>query len=122
MTNTILNLAKNNIDCTFVITHHFDNDCNNIIDVNQITKIKPDLLQIGLVSTFCDIIVGRASGPHCFTHIKENLLDKQKTFISFTNNSNEGKWFLESACKQIWTNNFDENNLYKIINDEINLK
>jgi hypothetical protein len=65
------------------------------------------------------VIVGRSSGPHCFTHIKENLLDEKKVYISFTNNKNEGIWYNESIAKQVWTNNYDLNNIYNTINNEI---
>jgi hypothetical protein len=122
MSNLILTLSENNQDCLFLITHNINHNKSNIIYVNEITKIIPDLLQIGFISTYCDIIIGRASGPYCFTHIKENLMDKNKTFISFTNNHTEGKWFLESKSKQIWTDDYTNNNLYNIINNEIKLK
>ena len=122
MDNTIIRLSDNNKDCLFLITHNINQDKSNIIYVNNITKILPDLLQIGVISTFCDIIVGRASGPHCFTHIKENLIDKNKTFISFTNNHTEGKWFLDSKSKQIWSNDYTNENVYNLINNEIKLK
>lgn len=122
MSQLIINLALNNKNCLFLISHDFNKEVDNIVDVSTITKINPDLLQIGFVSTFCDIIIGRASGPHCFTHIKDNLLDVNKTFISISDNPSEGKWFIESIAKQIWTNNYNNDHLYNIINDEIKIK
>ena len=77
------------------------------------------MLEISYISTFCDVIIGRASGPHCFTHTKENLLNTKKTFISICNNKNEGIWFDESEAKQVWTNNYDFDNVFNIINYEI---
>jgi len=122
MDQTIIKLSEENIDCLFLITQNINHNNPNIIFVNNLTKILPDLLQIGFISTYCDIIVGRASGPHCFTHIKENLMNKNTTFISFTNNQNEGKWFLESTSKQIWSNDYNTDNVYNLINNEIKLK
>jgi hypothetical protein len=122
MSNSILRLSDDNQDCLFLITHNINHNKPNVIYINNITKILPDLLQIGFISTYCDIIVGRASGPHCFTHIKENLMDKNKTFISFTNNHTEGKWFLESKSKQIWSDVYTDDNIYNLINNQIKLK
>ena len=42
-----------------------------------------NLNEIGYLSTFCDVMVGRMSGPHTFSFIDTNLLDPKKTFISF---------------------------------------
>ena len=79
------------------------------------------MLYISFISTKCDIIIGRASGPFCYCHVKENLLDKNKTFISLTHNEIEGVWFKESNAKQIWTNNYDNNHIVNLINNEINV-
>ena len=48
-------------------------------------------------------------------------MNQNKTFISLTHNEIEGVWFKESESKQIWTNNYDNNNIVNIINNEINL-
>jgi hypothetical protein len=122
MNQLIMKLSEDSPDRLFLITQNITHNSSNITYINNITNILPDLLQIGFISTYCDIIVGRASGPHCFTHIKENLMDETKTFISFTNNHTEGKWFLESKSKQIWTNVYNIDNAYNLINNEIKLK
>lgn len=119
LTSTILNLATNNPDCLFLTTTPVYHNVNNIIDTSSLTNTIPDLLQISLISTFCDVIVGRASGPYCFTHTKENLLDPKKTYISFSNNPNEGIWYKNSKAKQIWNQNYDINYIFTTINNEI---
>jgi len=43
-----------------------------------------DLNEISYLSTKCDIIIGRNSGPHTFSYVAENMMNKDKTFISFS--------------------------------------
>ena len=119
MSPILLRLSDQNKECLFIITEKIKDVRENLINVNKITKSDNDLLEIGFISTFCNIIVGRASGPYCFTHIKENLLDDKKIYISMSNNKNEGIWFHESVAKQVWTNNYNLENIFKTINDEI---
>jgi hypothetical protein len=103
----------------FLITNPTSINKNNVIHIKEITGNEFDLLYISFISTKCDIIVGRASGPFCYCHVKENLMNQNKTFISITHNEIEGVWFKESEAKQIWTNNYDNNNIVNIIDNEI---
>jgi len=105
----------------FLITNPTKVIKNNVVHSKDITGNDFDLLYISYISTKCNIIIGRASGPYCYCHVKENLMDENKTFISFTNNDIEGIWFKESKSKQVWSNNYDRNNILNLINTEINL-
>ena len=104
----------------FLMTNSSKVKKNNVLEVSEITKGDFDLLYISLISTYCDIIIGRASGPFCYCHVKENLMDTNKKFISICNNEIEGKWFYESLSPQIWTNDYDISNLIKLIDLELN--
>jgi len=55
----------------------------NVFYIEHITNSQSDfsLNDIAYFSTFCDVIVGRGSGPFSFCEIKDNL---DKTWISFT--------------------------------------
>lgn len=105
----------------FLITNPTSVIKNNVIHIKDITGNDFDLLYISFISTKCDIIIGRASGPYCYCHVKENLMNENKTFISLTHNDIEGIWFKESNAKQIWSNNYDNNHILDIINTEIDL-
>lgn len=116
-------LSENNPNCLFLSTNQLYHNKSNIISTYpQITESLPDLLQTSLISTYCDIIVGRASGPFCFTHTKENFNDNKKTFISFSFNESEGMFFYDGKNKNLWSNNLDYYNVTTIIQNEINLK
>ena len=86
-------------DVLFICTKSVDCVNENMINVDSITQILPDLLYISQISTFCDVIIGRASGPYCFAQIKQNLLDSNKTFIAFSYNSNEGRFYSNIKAK-----------------------
>jgi hypothetical protein len=116
--NTLSDMYPNYL---FLITNPTSIKKDNVIYIKNITGNDFDLLYISFISTKCDIIIGRASGPFCYCHVKENLLDKNKTFISLTHNEIEGVWFKESNAKQIWTNNYDNNHIVNLINNEINV-
>lgn len=94
----------------------------NVFYTDDIIQMSSDLNEISYLSKNCDIIIGRASGPFCFTHIQENLLDSNKVYIGISNTENESNWFKSGVCKQLWTNNYDINNILNIINNEIILK
>jgi hypothetical protein len=100
----------------FLITKNIVNKNKNIIYTSDITNIIPDLLQISYISSYCNIIIGRASGPFCFAHTKENLLNPEKIFISFCNNKHEGIFYEKQKSKFAWHNNYSSENIIEIIN------
>lgn len=42
-----------------------------------------DLIEIAYLSHFCDLIVGRSSGPFSYSLTKENVMNPSKTFLCF---------------------------------------
>ena len=106
-------------DCLFLTTTKNSKNIHNIIFTGEITNLTLDLLEISFISTFCDLIIGRASGPFCYTHTKENLFDKTKTFISFSNLELEGKFFLEGDSKKIWSDDYSFTGIYNTIKNQI---
>ena len=100
-------LAEVYPDVNFLISN---NDGNKLIRQNVIycTEIinNPetvcDLNEISYISTHCELIVGRSSGPYSFSITKENLQTKQFACICrFQRDS----WFLENSTNISWTNN-----------------
>lgn len=66
-------------------THRIPTSTNNIYFTQDIIAVDDgcDLNEISYLSTFCEAIVGRNSGPFLFTNTKENLNDRSKLFIVF---------------------------------------
>lgn len=80
-------------DVNFILTHDSSIKNSNIYSATNIIGIKNNLNEIGYLSTFCDIIIGRASGPYCFAQLKDNFFDEGVTFISFSNKKSEGDYY-----------------------------
>lgn len=119
--NIIKELSERHKNVAFLITNDEIGFQSNVINISSITKTSPDLLEIGYISKNCDIIIGRASGPYCFSQNKENLLDINKTFIAISNIEQEAKFFQNMKSKFVWSNNYDILNIFNIINNEINI-
>ena len=109
-------------DTLFILTNDSRLSKSNVINVNNIIGYNMrNLLEISYLSTKVDVIIGRGSGPFCFSHIQENMKNPDKKFISFTHQENEGKWVpdSESNAKQFWSNNFDQNSIMNFIKNNI---
>lgn len=82
----IENLSIKYPNISFLATQKFDTNLENIKFTDDIIKLdRCDLNEIGYLSTFCDIIVGRNSGPQCFSANKKNINDPNKMFYAFGN-------------------------------------
>jgi hypothetical protein len=120
-------LSDNFSNINFILTNNKEKlKKTNIFYTDDIIKTENgDLNEIGYLGTKCKIIVGRASGPFCFCHNKSILTDKEKTLIVFSKLKNDGIWATpeeNDSCnfaKQIWSNNFDFENVYDIIKNSI---
>lgn len=77
-------LAAENPDKTFIATKKFNTNTKNIVFTDDIIQSQTcDLNEISYLSKFCYLIVGRNSGPFCFTLTKENINDENKTFLAY---------------------------------------
>jgi ADP-heptose:LPS heptosyltransferase len=77
-------LSQKYSDIIFIATKKFETESKNIVFTDDIIQINGcDLNEIGYLSTFCNLIIGRTSGPFCFSTIKENYNDENKIFYAF---------------------------------------
>lgn len=80
----INSLAGKYPNITFIVTHRISTDLQNIKYTGDlIDSSEGDLNEIGYLSTFCDIIIGRNSGPFCFSTNKRNVDNSKITFYAF---------------------------------------
>ena len=75
----------------FITTHKIDFSSENIKYTGDIINNEgQDLNEISYLSKFCDIMIGRYSGPFIFSNaIKENIFNKDKTFLCFGERSTD---------------------------------
>jgi len=84
-----LQLAKIYTDKIWILTNHFNFDRDsypNVLFASEIIKKEngSDLNEISYLSTKCDVIIGRASGPFTFAINRQNIEDPNKTLLSFS--------------------------------------
>lgn len=98
---------------SFILTNYSNINKSNIYYTNDIINISSDLNEISYLSNYCDIIVGRGSGPYTFSITNVNLLNPDKTFISFTNKKiiSLGLNDDDYKCNLEWSNNYDLENI-----------
>jgi outer membrane translocation and assembly module TamA len=87
-------LAKAHPDISFVCTQKFDDEENipgNIFFTDDIFRDVQDgdINEIAFLSTRAFLIVGKNSGPYMFTHVKENICDPNKIFVSLSHEPSE---------------------------------
>jgi len=77
MEGTVQALAKYNPNHNFVCSHKFNltEKVDNVFFTDDIfaNVTGGDINEIAYLSTFCDVIIGKSSGPHIYCHVKENL-------------------------------------------------
>lgn len=115
-------------DVLFILTNDSNLNKENIIHMTELTGVGKsyhsrgienkisvfNLIDISYLSLFCDIIVGKPSGPFCFTHIKDNLNDKNKVFVTCSETVNKVVWYENTISKVIISTNNQ-----KIIDDVV---
>lgn len=72
--NWIKNLAEKYTGVNFYVTNPTNFQLDNVIYAELIIGGEGSKLnELSYFSTFCDVIIGRGSGPFTFTHVKDNF-------------------------------------------------
>lgn len=114
-------LSKLYTKIAFITTSKNNFIRENVFSTNDIIQLDFDLNEISYMSTKCDIIVGRSSGPYTFSLTKENLMNVDKKFIAFTNNKIVALGLKEGdyRCKLNWSNDYSYGNILNKITEFI---
>ena len=115
MESIIQSVAGDNPDKVFIATHKFstnhigvDIDVHSNIKftediINQAMTLGCDLNEISYLSNYCDLIIGRNSGPYCFAITDFNINNPNKTFYAFGERETDSFMYgLETPAKFIW--------------------
>lgn len=91
----------------------------NIFYTDDIIKSKKnDLNEISYLSTFCNVLIGRSSGPYAFSMVKENLFDEKKVIICLCD-TKDYEWYISKKCRHIISNKYKENDIVDVVSKEI---
>ena len=84
-TPIIIKLSETYKDHLFIVTQKTNYYSDNIICTDDLFGMPMnDLNEIGCISNYCQLLVGRNSGPHTFSQNYTNWMDKNKILLSFT--------------------------------------
>ncbi|MFZ9376596.1 MAG: hypothetical protein ACO25K_05690 [Candidatus Fonsibacter ubiquis] len=128
MSSLIEKCAIKNPEKMFICTSKFDTNIPNIKFTNDITNISSgslcDLNEISFLSRECKLIVGRNSGPFCYTTTGENIMDPNKTFYAFGKRATDCFYYnMDIDCSFIFEKTVDYGKevyeLYPHISDAI---
>jgi hypothetical protein len=123
MDNAIINLSKRFKRTAMIVTNPIHTTQDNIFFTQNVFNKEFDLPEISLLSSFCNIIVGKNSGPFTYAHTKKNVLDRSKTFISFSNLSRDNLLHeVPSLCNFMHSSTADEGEVELILHDIIKQK
>jgi len=104
----------------FILTDKIDIiDKPNVFYTDDIIKVGSDLNEISYLSTYCNVILGRASGPYSFAEVKKNVDDIDKMFIFICELFSDGMWCEQTLCSKVWINNYDFNNIYETVKTQL---
>lgn len=70
----------------FIVTAPFSTKEENVYFTDDILKeaVKPDLIYMGYIAKYCNLIIGRCSGPYTHAMTKEHIIESPKKFLSTT--------------------------------------
>ena len=89
---TIDTLSQKYPNINFYITEKTNIIKSNVIYTTDLIDSTPNLVEIAYISTKCQIIVGRASGPYSFSIIQNNIGDKTKSIVALCYSRIVGIW------------------------------
>lgn len=82
MRSVIEALAEQHPDWDLVCTRKFDTHLPNVHFTDDIFRQSSDLNEIGYLSTHCDLIWGKVSGPFMFCQVRENMFNPDIIFFA----------------------------------------
>jgi hypothetical protein len=104
MESTIFKMSNKYKNICFITTHKLNIVGENIKYTGDIIDNEgQDLNEISYLSKYCDLIIGKSSGPFSFTNTKENLFSENKTFLCYGKKPIDSiPYGLEVECQYIY--------------------
>jgi hypothetical protein len=122
LSERINNLVLTNPDCAFIYTtKERDAIAANEYFIDDYLPERPNIDEIRYISTFCDILVSKMSGPGSAICLHENFFDDKKTLICLTDYESLAYWYREGVCNYDWTNDYSEQSISNMISKYLNV-
>jgi hypothetical protein len=114
----IQEVANSHKDISFFLTQGCSWEMENVYHISKYTnQVGFDLNEVSYVSTFCDTLIGRNSGPHVYTQVKKNVMDAEKKLLSFTYQHSGSSFVVNTNVKirKEWSPATDKNGVIQEI-------
>lgn len=123
MQEVISVLAKQHPNDVFICTEKFDSSFTNIVFTDDIVKLDNDINEIAYLSTYCDTIIGKNSGPFMFTHVAENIFNERVTFLAFSHSPTDCYPYhmKHLPCKYLHSTKASPIEVYNVISSALSL-
>lgn len=123
MADMINHMAEENPNVIFIATHKFISNNQNVFFTDNINQRKDfDLNEIAYLSKFCDVVIGKSSGPFVFSLIDDNVNDPNKKMICFGSNPQDCHIYnIHTKCDYKFITYSGEQQLYKEIKEKVNV-
>jgi hypothetical protein len=120
MTEVIQKLCDTYKNIVFMVTDPVNVEASNYITTNVITKSADgfDLNEISYLSKYVPLFIGRSSGAQIFTMTKENCMNPNKVFLSFTYRIESAHIVWEAPrilAKTFWSDATKADDAYNVI-------
>lgn len=115
--------AKLNPDAVFVCTEWFETAVPNIYFTRNIFDLDNDINEIVYLSTKCNAIIGKSSGPFTYAHVRDNLFDTEKVMLVFSHRMSDcfPHHMSGLGCRYLYCSSDDENDVCRAIEQAIRL-
>lgn len=119
LNQVIIALAKMHPNIAFVLTGDIVVNAPNVFYTNRLFQKQYDLPEISYLSSFCNVIIGKNSGPFTYAHTKDNVLDERKIFVSFSNSARDNLLYdvKNAKCRFVHSDSVVQNEIAKILYD-----
>lgn len=116
-------LAKQHPQDVFICTEKFDTTFRNILFTDDIFKLDNDINEIAYLSTYCNTIIGKNSGPFMFTHVSQNIYNKKMTFVAFSHSPSDCyPYHMKNLpCKYFHSKGETPQQVYNVISNAMSL-
>jgi hypothetical protein len=116
LTYTIEKLLGKYTDTIFITTHKINSQSDRLFytgDIiqsdlsfygeGQVSTHIQDINEISYLSIYCDLIIGRSSGPFTFTNVYENMINANKKFLCFGKRETDcAPYQLDISCQYVY--------------------
>lgn len=112
--------AQENPDVQFYVTKRIFTDRPNILCTDDFNINGSDLIEISYLSKYCDLVVGKNSGPFIYCLTRENMMDPTKKFLSFNHVRHDSlDWGVNIKCDFAMSETISAMEIFELIENKI---